>query len=94
MKFAETDVKLMQLIQRRGLGKASIRKYNVVFREVYELVGRTPSQLIAEAKKEEQQFNNEEGIPQVLGLSERKVNVKISFIVFSIGSSMCNFCTN
>lgn len=74
MKFSETDIKLMQLIQRRGLGEASIRKYNVVFREVYELIGKTPSQLIVEAKKEEQAFNNEEGIPQILDLSERKVN--------------------
>lgn len=64
----------MQLIQRRNLGKASIRKYNIVFREVYELIGKTPSELIAEAKKEEQPFNNEEGNPQVLDLSERKVN--------------------
>ncbi|KZX16718.1 phage integrase family protein [Methanobrevibacter cuticularis] len=74
MKFSETDIKLMQLIQRRNLGKASIRKYNIVFREIYELIGKTPSQLIAEAKKEEQPFNNENGIPQILDLSERKVN--------------------
>ena len=64
----------MQLIQRRNLGKASIRKYNIVFREIYELIGKTPSELIAEAKKEEQPFTNEEGNPQVLDLSERKVN--------------------
>lgn len=63
----------MQLIQRRKLSKASIRKYNVVFREVFELFGKTPSQLIVEAKKEEQPFNNEEGIPRVLDLSDRKV---------------------
>ncbi|WP_042703189.1 hypothetical protein [Methanobrevibacter arboriphilus] len=74
MKFSETDIKLMQLIQRRNLGKASIRKYNIVFREIYELIGKTPSELIAEAKKEEQPFTNEEGNPQVLDLSERKVN--------------------
>ena len=64
----------MQLIQRRNLSKASMRKYNIVFREIHELLGKTPSQLIAEAKKEEQPFNNEEGNPQVLDLSERKVN--------------------
>lgn len=64
----------MQLIQRRNLGKSSIRKYNVVFKEIYDIIGKTPSQLIAEAKKEEQPFNNEEGIPQLLDLSERKVN--------------------
>ena len=64
----------MQSIQRRNLGKASIRKYNIVFREVYKLIGKTPSQLIAEAKKEEQPFTNEEGNPQVLDLSERKIN--------------------
>ncbi|BBL62905.1 hypothetical protein MARBORIA2_13010 [Methanobrevibacter arboriphilus] len=59
IKFSETNIKLMQLIQRRNLGKASIRKYNIVFREVYKLIGKTPSQLIAEAKKEEQPFTNE-----------------------------------
>lgn len=74
MNFSETDIKLMQLIQRRNLGKEGIRKYNIVFREIYKLIGKTPSQLIAEAKKEEQAFNNEEGIPQILDLSERKVN--------------------
>ena len=46
MKFVETDIKLMQLIQRRNLDKSSMRKYNVVFREIYELVGKTPSELI------------------------------------------------
>ena len=74
MKFAETDVKLMQLIQRRNLGKSSMIKYNVVFREIYGLIGKTPSELIAEAKKEEQPFINEEGIPEILDLSERKIN--------------------
>ncbi len=74
MNFCETDIKLMQLIQRRNLGKSSIRKYNVVFSEIYEIVGKTPSQLIDEAKKEEQPFINKEGIPQVLDLSERKIN--------------------
>ncbi|KZX16103.1 hypothetical protein MBCUT_10800 [Methanobrevibacter cuticularis] len=74
MKFCETDVKLMQLVQRRKIGKSSTRKYNVVFREIYELIGKTPSELIAEAKKEEQPFNNEEGNPQILDLSERKIN--------------------
>lgn len=51
MKFAETDIKLMQLIQRRNLGKSSIGKYNVVFREIYGLIGKSPSQLIVEQKK-------------------------------------------
>jgi len=74
MKFSETDIKLMQLIQRRNLGETSIRKYNIVFREIYELIGKTPTQLIAEAKKEEQPFNDEDGNPQILDLSERKVN--------------------
>jgi integrase len=64
----------MQLIQRRNLGKSSIRKYNIVFSEIYKLIGKTPSKLIAEAKKEEQPFKNEEGNPQILDLSERKVN--------------------
>ncbi|WP_409200046.1 hypothetical protein [Methanobrevibacter sp. DSM 116169] len=74
MKYSETDVKLMQLIQRRKLGISSTRKYNVVFREIYKLIGKTPSQLIDEAKKEEQPFLNDEGIPQILDLSERKIN--------------------
>jgi len=74
MEFSETDIKLMQLVQRRKLDNSSMRKYNVVFREIYELIGKTPSQLIAEAKKEEQPFTNEECIPQILDLSERKIN--------------------
>jgi hypothetical protein len=60
MKFLETDIKLMQLIQIRKLGKSSIRKYNVVFKEIYGLIGKTPSQLIAETKKEEQPYINED----------------------------------
>jgi len=74
MEFSETDIKLMQLVQRRKLGKSSIRKYNVVFKEIYKLIDKTPSQLIAEAKKEEQPFSNEEGNFQILDLSERKIN--------------------
>jgi hypothetical protein len=62
MKFSETDIKLMQLIQRRNLAKARIRKYNIVFREIYELIGKTPSQLIAEAKKEDNHLIMKKGI--------------------------------
>lgn len=74
MKFTETDIKLMQLTQRRNLGKSSLKRYNQVFKEIYEVIGKTPSELINEAKQEEQPFNNENGIPQILDISERKIN--------------------
>lgn len=43
----------MQLIRRSNLGKLGIRKNNIIFRKIHELIGKTPSQSIAEDKKEE-----------------------------------------
>ena len=46
MKFSETDIKLMHLIQRRNLSKEREKQYNTVFKELYEVLDKTPSQLL------------------------------------------------
>ncbi|WP_157082507.1 hypothetical protein [Methanobrevibacter cuticularis] len=68
-------MKLIHLIQRRNLSKQRIRHYNLVFKEIHELTAKTPYELIVEAKKEEQPFNDENGNPQILDISERKVSL-------------------
>ncbi len=73
-KFSETDIKLMQLIQRRNLSKEREKQYNIVFSELFFLLGKTPTQLLEEAKEEELPYLDKNGYPRILSMDDRKVN--------------------
>lgn len=73
-KFSETDLKLMQLIQRRNLSKEREKQYNTVFNELFFLLGKTPSQLLKETKDEQQPYLDNNGLPRILDMSDRKIN--------------------
>ena len=52
--FSECDENLRNLLlKKQNLSKSSIKKYDVVFNEIYELSNYTPSQLLIQARKEE-----------------------------------------
>ena len=74
MKFSETDLKLMQLIQRRNLSKEREKQYNAAFKELFFLLGKTPSQLLEVAKEEQQPYLDKNGFPRILAMDDRKVN--------------------
>jgi integrase len=72
--FSVTDLKLMQLIQRRNLSKEREKQYNTVFKELFFLLGKTPTQLLEEAKEEQQPYLDKNGFPRILPMDDRKVN--------------------
>ncbi|BBL61764.1 hypothetical protein MARBORIA2_18670 [Methanobrevibacter arboriphilus] len=84
MKFTETDTKLIQLIKRRNLSFQREKEYNIVFKEIYQLFDKTPTQLIKEARAEQQPFIDDKGNPRILELDERKVNNYQFYFVISI----------
>ena len=52
--FSECDENLSKLLlKKQNLSKSSIKNYNSVFNEIFELSNYTPSQLLIQAKKEE-----------------------------------------
>lgn len=73
-KFSETDIKLMQLIQRRNLSKERVKQYDTVFKELFLLLGKTPSQLLEEFKEEQQPYLDKIGIPRIIAMDDRKLN--------------------
>lgn len=73
-KFSVTNLKLMQLIQRRNLSKEREKQYNAVFKELFFLLGKTPSQLLEEAKKEQQPYLDTNSNPRLLDMDDRKIN--------------------
>lgn len=73
MKFTETDEKLRRLAERRNISKSREKTYNTAFREIYNLIGKTPSEIVTEAKKEQQPFIDENGIPRNLEIEDRTI---------------------
>ena len=72
--FSVADEKLMQLIQRRNLSKKREKQYNTAFKELFFLLGKTPSQLLEEAKEEQQPYLDDNGSPRLLAMDDRKIN--------------------
>lgn len=73
-KFSETDIKLMQLVKRRNLSAEREKQYNIAFSELFFLLGKTPTQLLEEAKKEQEPYLDETRIPRIMAIDDRKVN--------------------
>jgi len=51
-----TDIKLKQMFLRKNLSESRKHYYIKILSEVYEITGKTPSELIVEAKEEEQPY--------------------------------------
>jgi integrase len=71
VKFTESDEKLKKLAERRNISKSRKRQYNSIFREIYNLIGKTPNEIVNVGKKEQQPFIDENGIPQLLEIEDR-----------------------
>lgn len=74
IKFSEFDPKLMQLIKRRQVSPERTKQYNIVFKEIYNLLSLTPSELLKEARKEQQPFLDDDKIHRILEIDERNLN--------------------
>jgi integrase len=67
-----SDVKVRQMFLRKDISASRKKQYVTMLREVYEITNKTPSQLIAEAKEEEQPFIVN-GVPRIRDIDERKL---------------------
>ena len=73
-KLSDSDAKLSMMIERRNLSDGAIKNYNTVFREINELFGVTPSELIRIAKREQKPYvDKETGEYELLDLEDRTV---------------------
>jgi len=67
-----TDVKLKQMFLRKNIGAKREKQYINVLSEIYEITGKTPIQLIDEAKEEEQPYIVN-GMPRIKDIDDRKL---------------------
>ena len=73
-KFSKDDSRLQMLVKRRNLTDGAIKNYNTVFREIYELFGVTPTDIVRIGKREQQPFlDKETGEYDLLELEDRSV---------------------
>ena len=70
--FTDTDKKLKQMVKRRKLSDGRKKHIDTTFNEVYQLSGKTPSELVEIGLKEQTPFI-EEGIVKTIPLSDRYI---------------------
>lgn len=66
------DIKLKQIFLRKDLSKTRKHHYVKTMNEMFEITGKTPSQLIVEAKEEEQPYLVN-GMPRIRDINDRKI---------------------
>lgn len=67
-----SDVKVKQMFMRKDLSSSRKKQYTKMLNEVYEITGKTPTELILEAKEEEQPYLHN-GIPRLKDIDDRKL---------------------
>lgn len=67
-----SDVKLRQMFLRKDLSDSRMKQYIKMLNEVYEITGKTPFELILEAKEEEQPYLHN-GIPRLKDIDDREL---------------------
>lgn len=72
IKFSQTDQKLKKVIRKKNLSESRIREYDITFKEIYDITGYAPSEIIDIAKKEQKPFNNGD-IIEVIDIDDRTV---------------------
>ena len=72
-KFSQIDPKLKRVINKKNLSESRIREYDVAFKEIYDLTGNTPEELVDIAKKEQKPYNNN-GIIEVMEMEDRNIS--------------------
>ena len=73
-KFSKSDSRLRNLVKRRKLTSNAIKNYDTVFREIYELCGVTPADIVRIGKREQKPYlDKETGEYDILELEDRSV---------------------
>lgn len=74
VKYSKTDTKMKQMLGRKKkISQKRIDTYDLVFREIHELTGLTPSQIIEIAKKEEKPFLRDNGLVDIIDINDRRI---------------------
>lgn len=73
IKFSQSDSKMKKVIKKKDLSESRIRDYDIAFREIHDLTGYTPSDLVEIGKKEQKPFNSD-GIIEVMEMEDRTVD--------------------
>lgn len=85
-KFSETDDKLKSLIRDKGLSTSRIRGYDIVFKEINELFGYAPSDLLKIVREEEKPFIDDNNQILSIEMDDR--------IVYKIQSEYYDYLSN
>ena len=59
--------------RKKNISPKRINTYDLVFKEIHELTGLTPSQIIEKAKKEEKPYMREDGIVDIIDINDRYI---------------------
>lgn len=68
----KNDPKIQQLTLRKNLSKSRLKHYRIVFSEIFDLTGKTPSELIENAKEDQQPYIKDDKIV-FKGVEDREV---------------------
>jgi len=66
------DTKLTKMFIRKNLSDKRKNQYETTLKEMYKLTNKTPTQLITEAKEEEQPYLHN-GVPRIKDMDDRKI---------------------
>lgn len=69
------DSKLKRLFIRKNTSESRQKDYVTVLKELCELTGKMPTELIDEAKNEQKAFLNNNGLPEFKEMEDRKINI-------------------
>ncbi|MGL4669753.1 MAG: hypothetical protein ACRCVG_04055 [Methanobacteriaceae archaeon] len=85
-----TDIKVKKMFVRKDLSDSRKKQYIGILGEVYNLFGKTPSELILDAKEEEQPYIIN-GVPRIKDIEDRKVtDYFYSYYEYLMGNDLNN----
>jgi len=85
------DVKLNQMFLRKDLSETRKHHYIKTLKEMFEITGKTPTELIVEAKEEEQPYLYN-GMPRIRDIDDRKItNYFYEYFEFLLGRDILDF---
>lgn len=84
------DIKIKQMFLRKDLSKTRKHHYVKTLNEMFEITGKTPTQLITEAKEEEQPYLVN-GMPRIKDIDDRKITTYFyDYYQYLLKRKLCN----
>jgi len=84
------DIKIKQMFLRKDLSKTRKHHYVKTLNELFEITGKTPTQLISEAKEDEQPYLVN-GMPRIRDIDDRKITTYFyDYYQYLLDRKLCN----